>query len=122
MEIELQPTRTSNLTKVRLPVGLVAALIITADYAGWGYPFLTALAVTLIMGFQVLLSTVYMYMMWRTTKHRVPALYGWALMRRYFYVCGFALLYAVTEHWWLVTFQGVVIVTLTAFVVEHKNK
>lgn len=114
--------RTRNITEIRLPVGLIAALIIVADYAGWGYPSLTAIAVAVVMTFQVLLSLVYVYMMWRTTKFRVPALYGWALLRRYLYVCGFALVYATTDHWWLAAFQMVLIVTLTAFVVEHKNK
>lgn len=111
----------TSAAPVRLPFGMMAGVIIVADYFGWGFPPLTAIAVLLIMVFQVFLSVLYLAMLWKTTKHRIPRLYGPSLMSRYLYVCGFALVYALTEHWWLASFQGVVLVTLTAFVIEHKG-
>lgn len=122
MEIEQKNAATRHFSAIRLPLGGVAVAILVADYLGWGWEPLTDAAVVLVVVFQVLLCLTYLALLWTTSPRHLPSLYGWPLLRRYFYVLGFAFAYAITEHWWLATFQFCVLVTLTAFVVEHKKQ
>lgn len=121
MEIEMKSETEGIAAQARVPLGLIAAGVLVADALGIGHPVLTKAAVLVVASLQVLLSISYVVLLWRTKQRHIPGLYGWSLMRRYLYVCGFGVVYASTGHWWLAAFQVVVLLTLTLFVVEHKK-
>lgn len=110
-----------KLVQIRLPLGIAAVIILVADYWGWGWAPLTGAATALVITFQIFLCLTYLTLL-ATAAGKFNSMYGWPLLRRYLYVLGFAVVYAATEHWWLAVFQLGVLVTLTAFVVEHKNQ
>ena len=120
MEIESSLVQR-KFVQIRLPLGIVAVIILIADYWGWGWAPLTGSATALVITFQILLCLTYLALL-ATSPRRLDSMYGWPLLRRYLYVLGFAAVYAATEHWWLAVFQLGVLVTLTAFVIEHKNQ
>ena len=120
MEIESSLVQR-KFVQIRLPLGIVAVIILIADYWGWGWAPLTAAATALVITFQILLCLTYLALL-ATSPRRLDSMYGWPLLRRYLYVLGFAAVYAATEHWWLAVFQLGVLVTLTAFVIEHKKQ
>lgn len=124
MELESKQGLEGVIVKTRLPVGLIAVGILVSDYMGaWGHPHLTAAAVHVVAFFQILLCITYIAFLWgMSARMALPSMTGAPLLRRYLYVVGFAIVYAATEHWWLAIFQLCVLVTLTAFVIEHKNK
>ncbi len=124
MELESKQGLEGAIVKVRLPIGIIAVGILVSDYMGaWGHPHLTAAAVHVVAFFQIVLCITYVVFLWGMSEAKtLPSMTGTPLLRRYLYVVGFAVVYAATEHWWLAIFQLCVLVTLTAFVVEHKNK
>ncbi len=124
MELKSKQGLEGAIVKVRLPIGLVAVGILVSDYVGgWGHPNLTSIAVFVVAFFQIALCITYIVFLWGICGAKArPSMTGAPHVRRYLYVVGFALVYAATEHWWLAIFQLCVLLTMTAFVIEHKNK
>lgn len=120
MEIESSPVQR-KFVQIRLPLGIAAVIILIADYWGWGWAPLTDAAAALVITFQILLCLTYLALL-AATSSKLNSMHGWPLLRRYLYVLGFAVVYAATGHWWLAVFQLGVLVTLTAFVIEHKKQ